>query len=161
MGRCGGVFSEVSSDNLAWLCAGRAEVVKQKKELSAKSANKSEPHRPNKGQTAFVADTAKKTGRSKRSVEADKSRGEKIAKDVQKEITGTDIEDSGVQLDALAKALPDEQRKAVKEVNLGHAKDVRDFSAGTLSPTARLQGLLSCPLLQVRSCRAGLGASGV
>ncbi len=110
--------------------AKRAEVVKQKKELSAKSANKSEPHRPNKGQTAFVADTAKKTGRSKRSVEVDKSRGEKITKDVQKAITGTDIEDSGVQLDALAKAPPDEQRKAVKAVNLGHAKDVRDVLPG-------------------------------
>ena len=104
--------------------------MKQKKELSAKSANKSEPHRPNKGQTAFVADTAKKTGRSKRSVEADKSRGEKIAKDVQREIAGTAIEDSGVQLDALAKAPPDELREAVRAVNLGHAKDVRDVLPG-------------------------------
>ncbi len=74
-----------------------------------------------KGQVDFVEKTAKQTGRSKRSVKRDKSRGEKFAKDVQKEIVGTDIEDSGVQLDALAKAPPDEQRKAVKEVNLGHA----------------------------------------
>ena len=84
----------------------------------------------NKGQVKFVAETAKKTGRSKTQVKADKSRGENIAKDVQKAISGTDMEDSGVQLDALAKVPPDEQRKAVKAVNLGHAKDVRDVLPG-------------------------------
>ena len=56
----------------------------------------------------------------------DKARGERIAEDVQKEIAGTDIEDSGVQLDALAAATHDNQRKAVEAVVLGHAKDVRD-----------------------------------
>lgn len=93
-------------------------------ELKAKSAHKSgilSANRPNKGQVKFVADTAKATGRSKRSVKLDKSRGEKIAKDVQKEISGTPIENSGVQLDALAKATPDEQREAVKAVNLGQS----------------------------------------
>ncbi len=95
-------------------------MVRQQEELSAKLANKSEPHRPNKGQVKFVADTAKKTGQSKRAVERDKARGENIAKDVQKEIAGTTIEDSGVQLDALAAATPEQQREAVKAVNLGH-----------------------------------------
>ena len=57
----------------------------------------------------FVKETSAKTGRSKRSVKQDKSRGENIAKDVQKAIAGTDIQDSGVQLDALAKAPPDEK----------------------------------------------------
>ncbi len=70
--------------------------------------------------------TAKATGRSKASVYQDKARGERIAEDVQKEIAGTDIEDSGVQLDALAAASHDNQRKAVEAVVLGHAKDVRD-----------------------------------
>ena len=51
--------------------AKRAEVVKQKKELSAELADKSEPHRPNKGQVDFVKATAKKTGRSKASIERD------------------------------------------------------------------------------------------
>ena len=103
----------------------RAEIVAQKaeidraKELSANLANKSEPKRPNKGQVEFVADTATKTGKSKRSVERDKSRGENIADDVQKEIAGTAIADSGVQLDALAAADPEDQREAVKVVNLG------------------------------------------
>ncbi len=40
------------------------------------------------------------------------------------------IEDSGVQLDALAKATPEDQREAVKAVNLGHAKDVREVLPG-------------------------------
>ena len=56
----------------------------------------------------------------------DKARGERIAEDVQKKIAGTDIENSGVQLDALAAASTDNQRKAVEAVVLGHAKDVRD-----------------------------------
>ena len=51
-----------------------------------------------KGQVKFVDDTAKATGRSKTSVKKDKARGEKIAPDVQKEITRTKIADSGVQL---------------------------------------------------------------
>ncbi len=73
-----------------------------------------------------MKETAKITGRSKASVERDKYRGEKIAKDVQKDIEGTAIADSGVQLDALAAADPEDQREAVKAVNLGDAKDVRE-----------------------------------
>ncbi len=81
-------------------------------------------------QKKFAADTAKKTSQPKRVTNKAIARNEKIAPDVQKEIAGTDIEDSGVQLDALAKVPPDEQRKAVKAVNLGHAKDVRDVLPG-------------------------------
>ena len=117
--------------------AKRAEVVKKKKELPANLANKSEPHRPNKGQVDFVADTAKKTGKSKRSVERDKARGEKIAPDVQEELSGTDIETSGVQLDALATADPEDQREAVKAVNLGEAKDVREVLPETEGKRAK------------------------
>ncbi len=83
----------------------RAEI-DRKKELSAKSANNSKGGPKSKGQVDFVAATAKKTGRSIRSVAADKARGEKIADDVQKDIEGTAIADSGVQLDALAAADP-------------------------------------------------------
>lgn len=114
--------------------AKRAEVVEQKAELNAKSAlNSDEPKKrgaKDKGQEKFAADTAKATGCSIRSIKLDKARGEKIAKDVQKEISGTPIADSGVQLDALAKAAPDEQREAVKAVNLGHVKDVREVLPG-------------------------------
>ena len=107
--------------------AKRAEIVKQKVEFAKLAKTESNPSKnADKGQTEFVTDTAKKTGKSKRSVERDKARGEKIAPDVQKAIEGTAIENSGVQLDALAKATHDEQREAVKAVNLGDAKDVRE-----------------------------------
>ena len=108
----------------------RAELIRtfEQKSVFAKSAKtiSGQSQNAQRGQGKFVADTAKKTGRSKRSVEADKARGTKIAPDVQKEIAGTDIADSGVQLDALAKATHNEQRQAVKVINLGHAKDVRE-----------------------------------
>ena len=107
--------------------AKRAEVVRQKVEFAKLAETKSDRSKnADKGQTAFVADTAKKTGQSKRTVERDKARGEKIAEDVQKEIAGTAIANSGVQLDALAAADPEDQREAVKAVNLGEAKDVRE-----------------------------------
>ncbi len=118
--------------------AKRAKVIKRKvvfaksaetkpeDELSPKSGVNSKRGPKNKGQVKFVTDTAKKTGRSKASVYQDKARGERIAEDVQKDIAGTDIENSGVQLDALAAASHDNQRKAVEAVVLGHAKDVRD-----------------------------------
>ncbi len=126
--------AELTAMERAQHTAKRAEVVKQKAELMIKlNINSDEPKKrgpKDKGQKKFVADTAKATGRSEMSVRRDKSRGENIAKDVQKEIAGTDIEDSGVQLDALAKAPPDEQREAVRAVNLGHAKDVREVLPG-------------------------------
>ncbi len=111
----------------------RAELIrtsKPKAELNAKFAiNSDQPKKrgpKDKGKGKIVADIVKKTGRSKRSVEADKARGTKIAPDVQEEIAGTDIADSGVQMDALTRATHDEQRETVKQVNLGQAKDVRD-----------------------------------
>ena len=114
--------------------AKRAEVVKQKTELKAKLApNTNKPRKrgpKSKGQKEFVEQTAKQTGRSKTSIKRDKARGEKIPPDVKKEIKGTAIEDSGVQLDALTKATPDEQREAVKSVVLGHTNDVRDVLPG-------------------------------
>jgi hypothetical protein len=107
--------------------AKRAEVVKQKVEFAKLAKTESNPSKnADKGQTEFVTDTAKKTDKSKRSVERDKARGEKIAPDVQEELSGTAIENSGVQLDALAAADPEDQREAVKAVNLGEANDVRD-----------------------------------
>jgi ParB-like chromosome segregation protein Spo0J len=111
--------------------ARRAEVVKQKVELDKLAKTEPDPSQnANKGQGEFVAETAKKTGKSEKTVRRDKSRGEKIPEDVQKDLAGTKIEDSGVQLDALARASPDEQREAVKAVTLGHAKDVREVLPG-------------------------------
>ena len=87
-------------------------MVRQQEELSAKLANKSEAHRPNKGQVDFVADTVKKTGQSKRTVERDKARGEKIPIDVLAKVQGTDL-DTGTYLDKLKKLSHDEQREKV------------------------------------------------
>ncbi len=100
-----------------------------------------------KQKKAFAADTAKKTGQSKRSTNKALARDKNIAKDVQKEIAGTTIEDSGVQLDALAKATPEEQREAVKAVSLGHAKDVRDVLG--LGKTHEAQSRIDISLRQV------------
>ena len=104
----------------------RAEIIKAKSELTAEPADNSKRGPRSKGQTDFVKDTAAKTGRSERSVWVDKMRGEKIAPDVMKDIKGTDIEDSGVQLDALAAIDHEKQHEAVKQVLLGHVKDVRE-----------------------------------
>ena len=110
--------------------AKRAEVIAAREELKAKLAQNSElkkpEGRPTKGQGAFLKQTAKATGKSTRSIKRDKSRGDKIASDVMKDLKGTDIEDSGVQLDALAKVDHDKQRDAVEQVVLGQAEDVRD-----------------------------------
>ena len=105
----------------------RAEIIRQRAQLTPKSGDNSKRGPKDKGQVKFVEETAERTGRSIASVYKDKRRGEKIAADVQKEIAGTTIEDSGVQLDALADATPEEQREAVKAVCLGHAKDVREI----------------------------------
>jgi hypothetical protein len=106
----------------------RGAIVREKAEweLRLDSSHNSKDGPKNRGQVQFVKDTAKATGRSVASVKKDKARGEKIAPDVKKEIEGTPVADSGVQLDALAKATPDQQREAVKAVSLGNAKDVRE-----------------------------------
>ncbi len=121
------IRSDLTDLQRAQHTAKRAEVIRQKVVLAKSAKTKTDRSKnADKGQGDFVADTAKKTGRSKRSVGADKARGEKIAPDVQKDIEGTAIADSGVQLDALAAATPWDQREAVKAVNLGDAKDVRE-----------------------------------
>ena len=113
--------------------AKRAEVIKQKAALINAQVEQKSAGRPSEGQAEFVEETAKNTGKSKATVRRDKARGEKIAPDVQKDIEGTAIADSGVQLDALAAADPEDQREAVKAVNLGDAKDVREVLPEPLS----------------------------
>ncbi len=124
------IRSDLTDLQRAQHTAKRAEVVKQRAELRSETdfnSDKSKKRGPkDKGQGKFVADTAAATGRSKTQVKVDKARGEKIVEDVQKDIEGTPIADSGVQLDALAAADPEDQREAVKAVNLGEVKDVRE-----------------------------------
>lgn len=73
----------------------------------------------------FAKDTEQKTGAAKASVNREIKRST-IANDVKDQIADTPIADSGVDLDALAKAAPKAQRVAVKRVKEGKAKTVRD-----------------------------------
>jgi len=58
---------------------------------------------------SFVKDTAKKTGKAKRTIARDVSRGEKIDPRALADLAGTCL-DNGTELDALAKLPPPEQR---------------------------------------------------
>ena len=60
----------------------------------------------------FDEETAKATGKSKRTVERDKARGEAIPADVLARITGSDL-DKGTYLDKLRELSRDEQRERV------------------------------------------------
>jgi ParB-like chromosome segregation protein Spo0J len=75
---------------------------------------------------AFTEDTAAKTGKSERAIQLSIHRAENISQEVRDEIRGTDIADSGVQLDALTKATHEQQAAAVAAVKSGEVKDVRD-----------------------------------
>lgn len=77
---------------------------------------------------SFAADTAAKTGLDESTIRRSIRRAESIPAEVREEIKDTTIADSGVQLDALAKAkdTPELQAEAVKAVKSGKAKDVRD-----------------------------------
>lgn len=66
--------------------------------------------------SSFSDDTAARTGRNKRDVQRDASRGERIADDVLADIRGTDL-DKGVVLDAIARA--DDQRAEMERIRAG------------------------------------------
>lgn len=66
---------------------------------------------PNIG--SFVDDTAARTGRSRSSISADATRGERISEDVLNSIVGTDL-DKGIVLDALAATPRDQQAARVE-----------------------------------------------
>ena len=76
-----------------------------------------------RGHEGFAADTAKKTGKTKRSVNQKVSRSKKVAPEVKAEIQGTAL-DTGVNLDALAKMEPAEQKAAVAKAKATGSKKV-------------------------------------
>jgi ParB family chromosome partitioning protein len=80
-----------------------------------------------KGYKGFASDVSTSTGKSKQDVNRAISRGTKIAPDVLADVQGTEM-DKGVELDALAKMEPDEQRNVVSLVKSGEAKSIRDAS---------------------------------
>jgi len=63
---------------------------------------------------AFTAETADRTGVDERTIRRDAARGEGIAEDVLEMIVGTGL-DVGVELDALTKLPPEEQRKLAEQ----------------------------------------------
>lgn len=77
-------------------------------------------------ESAFAEDVSEKTGKSRRSVEVSVRRAERIESDVRDAIRDTEIADSGVELDALAGASADNQRKIVKLIQAGEASTVRE-----------------------------------
>ena len=74
----------------------------------------------------FARDTAASTGTTPRGINRSLRRAEQITKDVQDRIAGTPIEDSGVELDALAGTTPEQQREALDLVVSGAASSVRE-----------------------------------
>jgi len=74
---------------------------------------------------SFASNTATLTGRDERSIQRDVRRAEKICAKAKDLIRGTDAEDSGVELDALAAMAPDDQVKAARMVADGRADSIR------------------------------------
>ena len=76
--------------------------------------------------STFAADAAEKVGASDRDVRRAVRRAERIAPDVQDAVAALPaIADSGVELDALARMEPAQQREVVAAVKAGTARDVR------------------------------------
>ena len=73
----------------------------------------------------FASETAAATGKSKRDINRAIHRAENIEPDVMELVQGTTL-DKGVELDALAKMEPDEQREAVAAVVSGETDTVRE-----------------------------------
>ena len=67
---------------------------------------------------SFVNDTAKKTGKAKRTIARDVSRGEKIDPQALADLAGTCL-DNGTELDALAKLPVDKQRSLAEAAKRG------------------------------------------
>lgn len=94
--------------------------------VAANAAMGSEDASANLAVASFAADTAAKTGLSERSIERAVYRANQIAPEVRDEIRQMpEIADKGVELDALAKAPPEQQAALVAAVKSGDAPNVR------------------------------------
>jgi ParB family transcriptional regulator, chromosome partitioning protein len=105
----------------------------------------------------FVEDTAAKTGLSERTIARAVHRAERIGPEVRDEIKSMpEIADSGVELDALAKAPSDRQAAAVAAVKAGHAKGVRDaLEERAAKPFVRIVDTRSGALVDTGMTRSG------
>lgn len=107
--------------------AQEADHLKRRAELweARNKGGKTSPTPGGEQKVGFASDTAKTTGKSKRSINQAIHRAEKIAPDVMEAVTGTDL-DKGVELDALAKMDSEEQRAAIAKVESGETDTVRE-----------------------------------
>lgn len=85
-------------------------------------------------ESAFAADTAEKTGRSRRVVEEDTQIGESIPEDVRDAIRDTPLAGSKTDLMAIARLPEPQQRAVIAEADLGDKASVRRAVAVRLSP---------------------------
>ena len=122
--------------------AERSEHLKRRKDIFDKKRNQVvqiEPpenevgyKKPPPQKKGFATDTAEKTGMSKAAINKSINRAENIAEDVREDIKTSQnkniaaVADSGVELDALASLSHDQQRQAVKRVEDGTSKTVRE-----------------------------------
>ena len=104
----------------------RADHLKRRREIFEAKGGKTFSTLGGPQLIGFAADTTEKVGESKQGLNAQIRRARDIAPDVKEEIADTPIADSGVELDALAKADPKDQRIAVARVKEGKAETVRD-----------------------------------
>jgi ParB family transcriptional regulator, chromosome partitioning protein len=79
-------------------------------------ANSSENNEVDASSDRFTAETALATNQSERSVQLDAARGENILQEVLEVIPGSSL-DSGVELDALMKLTPEQQRELAEKVS--------------------------------------------
>ena len=104
-----------------------ATAMKRRKELfEAKASigtNCSETRREGRP-SGFASDTAKKAGITKKTINLAIQRAEHIAPDVRADIARTSL-DKGVELDALAKLPPDEQRRLADAAKAGEVVTAR------------------------------------
>lgn len=75
----------------------------------------------------FATTTEQATGIPKRTINQDIRRADEILADFQSRIAGTRIAESGVELEALASARPEQQREAVQKVLSSEAETVREI----------------------------------
>lgn len=116
----------------------RLKVIYEKKHLEAghgKAAGK--PPKGGKGDSvsSFAEDTARKTGKSARTIQREVAVGEALADGVAEALVDTPIADNVAELAKLGKLKPAKQKAAAKKLKAGTAKTVAEASKPKAAPT--------------------------
>jgi hypothetical protein len=135
----------------------RAGHLKRRKEIFDLKGGSILPTLGGEQKIGFAADTSKAIGMKKSSINKSIARAEKIPEDIQERISGTEIEDSGVELDAIAKLDHDDLDRQLWEIDenlmraeltelqqAGHLKRRKEIfdlkTGGSISPTSLSDG---------------------